>query len=85
MTDIISREIHLISRPAGMPIPANFALAQVKLEPLQDGQVLIRNVSDRAIDTFKDRAKLKGTSLEQEVRELIEAHAPFTPEGVLLR
>jgi plasmid stability protein len=44
------------------------------------GQVLVRNVSDRAIDTFKYRAKLKGTSLEQEVRELIEAHAPFTPE-----
>ena len=44
MTDIISREIHLISRPAGMPTPANFALAQIKLEPLQDGQVLIRNL-----------------------------------------
>ena len=44
------------------------------------GQVLIRNVSDRAIETFKYRAKLKGTSLEQEVRELIEAHAPYTPE-----
>ena len=44
MTDIISREIHLISRPAGMPTPASFALAQIKLEPLQDGQVLIRNL-----------------------------------------
>ena len=44
------------------------------------GQVLVRNVSDHAIDTFKLRAKIKGTSLEQEIRELIEAHAPFTPE-----
>jgi NADPH-dependent curcumin reductase CurA len=44
MTDIISREIHLISRPTGMPTPANFALAQTKLEPLQDGQVLVRNL-----------------------------------------
>lgn len=44
------------------------------------GQVLVRNVSDQAIDTFKFRAKMKGTSLEQEIRELIEAHAPFTPE-----
>ena len=43
-------------------------------------QLLVRNVSDRAIETFKYRAKIKGTSLEQEVRELIEAHAPFTPE-----
>jgi plasmid stability protein len=44
------------------------------------GQILVRNVSDRAIDSFKFRARMKGTSLEQEVRELIEAHAPFTPE-----
>ena len=44
------------------------------------GQLLVRNVSDRAIDSFKLRASLKGTSLEQEVRELIEAHALFTPE-----
>ena len=44
MTDIISREIHLISRPTGMPTPANFTLAQTKLEPLQDGQVLVRNL-----------------------------------------
>jgi NADPH-dependent curcumin reductase CurA len=44
MTDIISREIQLISHPTGMPTPNNFALAQTKLEPLQDGQVLVRNL-----------------------------------------
>ena len=44
MTDIISREIQLISRPTGMPTPANFTLTQTKLEPLQDGQVLVRNL-----------------------------------------
>lgn len=44
------------------------------------GQILVRNVSDKAIDSFKFRARMKGTSLEQELRELIEAHAPFTPE-----
>jgi antitoxin FitA len=44
------------------------------------GQVLVRNVSDRALDTFRERAKLKGTSLEQELRELIERHTPYTPE-----
>ncbi|MGE0212557.1 MAG: hypothetical protein AB7S41_12745 [Parvibaculaceae bacterium] len=44
------------------------------------GQILVRNVDDRAIETFKLRAKLKGTSLEQEVRELIERNAPFSPE-----
>lgn len=44
------------------------------------GQILVRNVSDRAIDTFKYRAKLRGTSLEQEVREMIESNAELTPE-----
>jgi len=44
MTDIMSREIHLVSRPNGMPTPANFAIAQTKLEPIQDGQVLVRNL-----------------------------------------
>ncbi len=44
MADTISREIQLISHPTGMPTPNNFALAQTKLEPLQDGQVLVRNL-----------------------------------------
>ena len=43
MTDIISREIQLVSRPNGMPIAANFAIAQTQLKPLQDGQILVRN------------------------------------------
>jgi NADPH-dependent curcumin reductase CurA len=44
MTDIMSREIQLVSRPNGMPTAANFAISQTKLEPLQDGQVLVRNL-----------------------------------------
>ncbi len=45
MTDeIISYEIRLASRPNGIPTIDNFAIAQVKLEPLLDGQVLVRNL-----------------------------------------
>lgn len=44
MTDIMSREIRLVSRPNGMPTTDNFAIATTKLEPLQDGQVLVRNL-----------------------------------------
>jgi NADPH-dependent curcumin reductase CurA len=40
----ISREIRLSSRPNGMPIAGNFALVQTELEPLQEGQVLVRNL-----------------------------------------
>lgn len=44
MTDTESREIRLASRPNGIPTAANFTLAQTKLEPLQDQQVLVRNL-----------------------------------------
>ncbi|MEG4346035.1 NADP-dependent oxidoreductase [Microcoleus sp. A003_D6] len=44
MTDIMSCEIQLVSRPNGMPTADNFTIAQTKLEPLQDGQVLVRNL-----------------------------------------
>jgi hypothetical protein len=44
MTDINSREIQLVSRPNGMPTADDFAIATTKLEPLQAGQVLVRNL-----------------------------------------
>jgi plasmid stability protein len=44
------------------------------------GQILVRDVSDRAIERFTYWARAKGTSLEQEVRELIESNSPYTPE-----
>ena len=44
MSKIISREIRLASRPKGLPTSANFALASNELEPLQDQQVMVRNL-----------------------------------------
>jgi len=43
-------------------------------------QALVRNLNQRTIEKFKTKAKLKGHSLEQELRETIEAAAPLTPE-----
>jgi NADPH-dependent curcumin reductase CurA len=40
----MSREIRLASRPKGPATADNFTLAQVELEPIQDGQVLVRNL-----------------------------------------
>lgn len=39
-----SREIRLASRARGIPIAANFTLAETTLPPLQDHQVLVRNL-----------------------------------------
>lgn len=44
MSKIMSREIRLTSRPKGIPTADNFTLAQTELEPLQDQQVLVRNL-----------------------------------------
>jgi antitoxin FitA len=43
-------------------------------------QVLVRNIDDKVIDSLKTKAELKGHSLEQELRNLITAAAPLTPE-----
>ena len=44
MTNTISREIQLVSRPQGMPTADNFTIVQTELKPLQEGQVLVRNL-----------------------------------------
>ena len=44
MAQIINREIQLVSRPKGIPTAANFALVQSTLAPLNDQDVLVRNL-----------------------------------------
>ena len=44
------------------------------------GQLLIRSVDDRVIATLTRKAKLKGHSLEQELREILKQAAGPTVE-----
>ena len=44
MTNLLSREIRLASRPKGIPTAANFTLARTELKPLRDQEVLVRNL-----------------------------------------
>src|SRR2546427_13045851 len=44
MSKITSREVRLASRPKGRPTPDNFTLEQTELKPLQNEQVLVRNL-----------------------------------------
>lgn len=41
---MVAREIHLASRPQGWPTAENFALVTVEVPPLQQGEVLVRNL-----------------------------------------
>jgi len=44
MSQTTSREIHLISRPQGLPVAGDFKITESTLEPLQEQQVLVRNL-----------------------------------------
>jgi NADPH-dependent curcumin reductase CurA len=44
MSKITSREIRLASRPKGVPTADNFTPTRTELQPLQDQQVLVRNL-----------------------------------------
>ncbi len=46
-------------------------------------QVLIRNIPDETVAFFKERAQRNGNSLEQEIRNLLEASRTYTPEEKL--
>ena len=41
---VAAREIHLKSRPAGLPGPENFAFAERRLPAPADGQLLVRTL-----------------------------------------
>ena len=41
---VVSREIHLVSHPIGLPVAANFSIVQAHLRPLRDGEVVVRNL-----------------------------------------
>ena len=43
------------------------------------GQVLVRNLDDRVIESLKTKAELKGRSLEQDFCEVLTNAAPLTP------
>jgi len=44
MSKTTSREIRLVSRPKGLPTAENFTLARTEVGPLQDQEVLVRNL-----------------------------------------
>jgi NADPH-dependent curcumin reductase CurA len=44
MSKIANREVHLVSRPAGIPTRSNFKIVQTELESPQEQQVLVRNL-----------------------------------------
>jgi plasmid stability protein len=44
------------------------------------GQVLIPDVPDETIASFKQKAEINGRTLEAELRDLMERNRPLTPD-----
>jgi hypothetical protein len=91
MSNTMSHEVRLASRPKGIPVAGNFVLAQTELEPLQEGQVLVRNLF-MSVDPYMRGRMNEGKSylpafevgkpLEGgAVGEVIESHAKEFKRG----
>jgi hypothetical protein len=87
----ISREIRLVSRPHGLPVPDNFALVRVELPLPEEDQVLVRNLF-MSVDPYMRGRMNDGASyaspfqIDQPldgaaVGEVIESRAPGINPG----
>ncbi|CAN1552291.1 COG2130 Putative NADP-dependent oxidoreductases [Sphingomonadaceae bacterium] len=61
---IKTQQIHLRTRPQGLPTTADFVLVDVDLPDLQEGQVLVRNLW-MSVDPYMRR------SMEEEAKDLV--------------
>jgi NADPH-dependent curcumin reductase CurA len=85
------REIHLVARPRGLPVATDFAIVQTELKPLQDGQVLVRNLY-LSVDPYMRGRMNEGKSYVAPFRlgqvleggavgEVVESRAPDLQPG----
>lgn len=94
MTDILSTQIELASRPQGLPTPENFRTVQVELPELAEGEVRVRN-EYLSVDPYM-RGRMSGaksyvapfalgeTMSGGAVGTVIESRAPELPVGTLV-
>jgi hypothetical protein len=87
----ISREVRLVSRPHGLPVPDNFTLVRIELGPPGEDQVLVRNLY-MSVDPYM-RGRMNDTpsyvspfQLDQPLEgaaigEVIESRAPGIAPG----
>jgi plasmid stability protein len=55
----------------------------IDIRDVSMGQILVRNISEDALKTLRNKAQFKGQSLESVVRELIEAEGAPNRDALL--
>ena len=82
-----SREIHLVRRPNGMPVPADFAVVDVNVPPTGEGQVKVQTLI-MSVDPYMrprlnvDQA-LDAPLLGGGIGRVVESRNPKFAEGQL--
>ncbi|PCJ23715.1 MAG: NADP-dependent oxidoreductase [SAR86 cluster bacterium] len=68
MTTYTAKQIHLISRPGGMPSHDNFSIVNVELNPPGDGEVLVKNLY-MSVDPYM-RGRMRADAVYADAYEL---------------
>lgn len=83
---VVSKEIHLVKRPEGMPVNSDFAMVEATLSAPADGEVLVRNIY-MSVDPAMRPAMTNGqTKLDRAMEgsaigQVAASNHPNFPEG----
>ena len=83
---VVSKEIHLVKRPEGMPVNSDFAMVEATLNAPADGEVLVRNIY-MSVDPAMRPAMTNGqTKLDRAMEgsaigQVAASNHPKFPEG----
>jgi NADPH-dependent curcumin reductase CurA len=83
---VVSKEIHLVKRPEGMPVNSDFAMVEATLNAPADGEVLVRNIYmsvDPAMRPAMTNGQTKlGRAMEgSAIGQVAASNHPDFPEG----
>ncbi len=84
-----SREIHLVARPKGMPVPADFAVVDVDVPPTGEGEIKVQTLIMSVDPYMRPRLNvdqpLNAPLLGGGIGRVIESRNPKFQEGQLVR
>ena len=86
---ITTRQIHLVRRPNGMPVPSDFAVVEVDTPDATDGQVQVQNVLMSVDPYMRPRITsdqpLNVAMLGGGIGRVVQSRNPNFTEGALVR
>ena len=83
---VVSKEIHLVKRPEGMPVNSDFAMVEATLNAPADGEVLVRNIYMSVAPAMRPAMTNGQTKLDRAMEgsaigQVAASNHPNFPEG----